>query len=75
MRPDVLLFGESASRIVVSVQEKRLNQLTDIAEEEGAPIRIIGRVGGSRLSIQSMLEVPVGELQSAWREGLEGRLS
>jgi phosphoribosylformylglycinamidine synthase len=74
-RADVLLFGESASRIVVSVQEKSLDQLTEIAEKEGAPIRIIGRVGGSRLSIQSMLEIPVEELQSAWREGLEGRLN
>ncbi|MGH7844988.1 MAG: phosphoribosylformylglycinamidine synthase subunit PurL [Candidatus Binatia bacterium] len=75
MRADALLFGESQSRILVSLEEKDLDRLSEIAAEEGAPLRVIGEVGRRSLRIQSILEVPVDELRAAWRQGLEGWLS
>jgi len=74
MRPDALLFGESQSRIVVSVKEKDLGRLRDIAAKEGAPLQILGEVGGPRLAIQPLLQLPVEELRAAWAGALERRL-
>ena len=75
MRRDALLFGESPSRIVVTVQEKHFGRLTRIAAAAGAPIRVLGKVGGRRLTIRSLLDVPVEELRQAWRHGLERYLN
>jgi phosphoribosylformylglycinamidine synthase len=74
MRADALLFGESQSRIVVSVKEEDLERLKQIAAQEGAPVQAIGEVGGSRLSIQQLVQLPVEELRSIWAHGLERRL-
>jgi phosphoribosylformylglycinamidine synthase len=74
MRGDALLFGESQSRIVVSVREKDLARLRQIAAEEGAPMQVLGEVGGSRLSIQSLVQLPVEEMRSIWVHSLERRL-
>ena len=75
MRPDALLFGESPSRIVVTVQEKHLGRLARIAATAGAPLRVLGNVGGRRLKIRSLLDVPVRELRQAWQQGLERYLN
>lgn len=74
MRADALLFGESQSRIVVSVKESALNRLKDIATKEGVPMQVIGEVGGSRLAIQPFVQLPVDEIMSIWSRGLERRL-
>ncbi len=74
MRADALLFGESQSRIVVSVREKDLARLRQIAAQEGAPMQAIGEVGGSRLSIQQLMQLPVEELHTIWTHGLERRI-
>jgi phosphoribosylformylglycinamidine synthase len=71
MRADALLFGESPSRIVVSVQENHLGRLAELARSEGAPMQVIGKVGGKRLHIQSLLNVPADELRASWQHGLE----
>ncbi len=75
MRVDALLFGESQSRIIVSVEEKSLNSLKEIAEKEGAPMQVIGVVGGSRFGIQPMVQLPVEELKAIWAGGLERQLT
>ncbi len=75
MRRDALLFGESPSRIIVTVREKHLRRLTQIAARAGAPVRVLGKVGGRRLNIRSVLEVSVEELRQAWRQGLERYLN
>jgi phosphoribosylformylglycinamidine synthase subunit PurL len=75
MRPDALLFGESPSRIVVTVQEKHLGRLARIAAAAGAPLRVLGKVGGRRFKIRSLLDVPVKELRQAWQQGLERYLN
>jgi len=71
IRGDALLFSESQSRIVVSVQEKDLSQLEAIAAQHNAPLLVIGSVGGTRLIIQPLVQLPVDELKSIWSNGLE----
>jgi hypothetical protein len=52
-----------------------LARLTQIAAQEGAPMQAIGEVGGSRLSIQQLVQLPVEEIRSVWAHGLERRLN
>jgi phosphoribosylformylglycinamidine synthase len=75
IRGDALLFSESQSRIIVSLQEKDLSQLQEIASKQGVPLQVIGTVGGSRLAIQPVLQLPVDELRAIWSSGLTDRLS
>jgi len=74
MRGDALLFGESQSRIIVTVKETDLHRLREIAAREGTPVQVIGEVGGSRLVIHPLIQLPVEELKAIWSNGLERRL-
>ncbi|MGH7825955.1 MAG: phosphoribosylformylglycinamidine synthase subunit PurL [Candidatus Binatia bacterium] len=74
IRGDALLFSESQSRIVVSLEERDLSQLREIAAKQHVPVQVIGTVGGSRLTIQPLVQLPVDELRSIWAAGLTQRL-
>jgi phosphoribosylformylglycinamidine synthase subunit PurL len=74
VRKDFVLFGEDASRIVVSLPNASVARLEAIAKECGAPLIRLGAVGGDRLEIQGALSVPVAELGRAWRDGIPGVL-
>ena len=70
-RPDLLLFSESASRIVVSLGADDVDELEELAASRGVPAERIGRVteeGAFRWAGQ--LDVPVEKLEASWREGL-----
>jgi len=75
MRGDARLFGESQSRIVVSLKGKDLSRLQEIARKEGAPMRVIGEVGGAHLVVHPLVRLAVDELKSMWSSSLERRLS
>jgi phosphoribosylformylglycinamidine synthase len=69
-RKDFVLFGEDASRILVSLPNANARRLLEIAQECGAPVIRLGAVGGERLEIEAALSVPVADLARAWREGI-----
>ncbi len=69
-RKDFVLYGEDASRIVVSLPNANARRLIEIAQECGAPFIRLGVVGGDRLAIDGALDVPVAELAKAWRDGI-----
>ncbi len=66
MRPDALLFGETQSRIIVSLDERNIQRLTGIAEDFGTPCKIIGHVGGDRLVIHPWIDVSLEEIEKEW---------
>ena len=70
-RTDVLLFGESHSRIVVSLKEEDYGRLQALASREGVPAAVIGRVGGTHLVIGDLVRAPVERLRDLWSTGLE----
>ncbi|HWO42454.1 MAG TPA: phosphoribosylformylglycinamidine synthase subunit PurL [Candidatus Eisenbacteria bacterium] len=74
IRGDALLFSESPSRIVVSLEEKDLAPLQELAAKHRVPAQVIGSVGGTRLTIHPLLQLPVDELRSIWSSGLARRL-
>ncbi len=75
LRADALLFGESAGRIVLSCERRYLALLLNMAERRGVPAVEIGRVDGTRLTIDPWIDMPVEDLNEAWRTGLQRALS
>ena len=70
-RWDAAFFGETESRIVVSLPEDRLTQLVRLCSDEGVPTVVLGRVGGSRLVLGRVLDLDLREADNAWSGGLE----
>ncbi len=83
LRLDSLLFGESQSRVVLSVSPDHRNTVLRIASELHVPAELIGTVGGDRLVIEvagdrSMpsckIDVPVETLYDRWAYAIERAL-
>jgi phosphoribosylformylglycinamidine synthase len=83
IRCDSLLFGESQSRVVLSVAPGRREATLKVAAEHGVPAEVIGRVGGDRLKIDletdggmvdCRVDVDVRLLQDRWANRLERAL-
>jgi phosphoribosylformylglycinamidine synthase len=74
IRPDAFLFGESQSRILVSLQRRHLGRLRELATSAGVALTVLGEVRGKRLVIEPLIDVAVQDLGDAWRAALQGRL-
>lgn len=66
IRADFFLFGENASRIIISVKPSDADKMMIIAQEHGAVARRIGTVGGGRLLIGNLINVDLSELYEGW---------
>ena len=75
MRADALLFGESQSRMLVSLRRRHLGRLRDLARREDVPFTVLGEVRGSSLVIGDLIDLPVEAARARWRHALERRLS
>jgi phosphoribosylformylglycinamidine synthase subunit PurL len=68
------LFGESASRAVVSVTPEHREALLGLASELGVPARAIGRTGGSRIRIavagQATIDCDVAAAEQIWSSAI-----
>jgi phosphoribosylformylglycinamidine synthase II len=69
------LFGESASRAVVTIRPENRQPLMEMAAEEGVPALAIGKTGGSRIRMaiagERAIDGAVEELESLWNTALE----
>jgi phosphoribosylformylglycinamidine synthase len=65
------LWSEEPSRVVVSFSPEREASLRAQAEGAGVPFTRIGTTGGSDLSIDAVVRVPVAALAKAHREALD----
>jgi phosphoribosylformylglycinamidine synthase len=70
MRKDALLFGESASRIIVSLKKENLSVLEMIAAKWSVPLFAIGAVGGDGLNIGADIKVSMAEITDAFKNSL-----
>lgn len=75
IRADSLIFGETQSRIIVTVAPKDLPELKRIAGRHSVPISAIGKVGGKRVIIKgsrkNLIDVPVSALKKAYFRTIE----
>lgn len=74
IREDALLFGESQSRAIVSLNKENVHILENIALKHGVPMQVIGKVGGDRLFIEGLIDIPISRAYEAWVFGFEGIL-
>jgi phosphoribosylformylglycinamidine synthase len=74
MRTDALLFGESQSRMLVSVRRKALSQVRDLARREDVPCTVLGEVRGHALVIEGLVELQIESVRERWRRALERRV-
>ncbi|MGH2680414.1 MAG: AIR synthase-related protein, partial [Actinomycetota bacterium] len=68
--PHVLLFGESASRVVVSVTPEREGSLRGLAATRGVPFERLGETGGPRAVIDGLVDATVDDLTGVWEEAI-----
>ncbi len=78
VRGDALLFGEAPSRIIVSVNKDSLAALKKTAEKHSVPAKLMGNVGGEKLTIRRgdkvMVDLALKAMSSAWRNAVPSRL-
>jgi phosphoribosylformylglycinamidine synthase len=78
LRLDALLFGESASRIVVSVSPEGESALKALCETHRVPFAKIGVTGGKRFAVsvdgEPVLDAPLAELKSIHESALPDAL-
>jgi phosphoribosylformylglycinamidine synthase len=70
-----LLFGESQSRVVISVSPKNVKSAEEMIESSSVPFRKIGKVGGSELRVSGLLKAPLAVLSHTWRNAIGRRMN
>jgi len=73
-RLDATLFGELPSRIIVSVAPVLAQMLIAMAVKRRLPVVKLGVVGGERLTVKGLIDLPIKEAEDAWRGGLGKRM-
>jgi phosphoribosylformylglycinamidine synthase len=78
-RHDQVLFGEGPSRIIVSVEAQRTREFEALMAESAIPWRWIGTTGGDRMRVrvgtETVVNVEVGRIGHAWRNGFERHMA
>jgi len=84
LRLDALLFGESQSRVLLSVKAEMAEQVLNRAWDSGIPAMKIGMVGGDRFVIEvekgqwsagCRIDLPVNHLYERWAFSIERTLN
>ncbi|MBI4852354.1 MAG: phosphoribosylformylglycinamidine synthase subunit PurL [Acidobacteria bacterium] len=72
------LFGESPSRIIISVKENKLKDVEELAKEQNIVCTRLGRTGGEnflvKLNGQELINENLAELNNKWQKGLDNLL-
>jgi phosphoribosylformylglycinamidine synthase II len=68
--PHALLFGEDASRVIVSFPAEVEAEVVAAAHAAGVPCAVAGEVGGTTLALEGLMDIPVETISRAWRSGL-----
>ncbi|HUE85578.1 MAG TPA: phosphoribosylformylglycinamidine synthase subunit PurL [Vicinamibacterales bacterium] len=74
-RVNATLFGESASRVVVSVRPEHEARFRELARELGVPVQAIGETGGARITLKvdgtTVVDVAAKEAETRWLTAIE----
>tara|TARA_Y100001970_G_scaffold22653_1_gene26257 strand:- start:7353 stop:9560 length:2208 start_codon:yes stop_codon:yes gene_type:complete len=73
-RWDAALFGETQSKIIISISPDDLNELTILANQNGVPIKTVGKVGGDSVIFSELLSISLEEIAKKWDSSLENLL-
>jgi phosphoribosylformylglycinamidine synthase subunit PurL len=70
LRADALYFGESQSRVILSIAPASKANLTQLAASMNIPLAFIGEVTGDRLQINSDIDLPVAQLSDGFYDSI-----
>jgi len=70
-----LLFSESQSRCIVSINKQSLNKLKDITSKNCINLNLIGIVGGIKMIIENILDLNVESVYQEWDKAFEEKLN
>jgi len=73
--PAVACFAESANRVVLSLDEERVDDVLGRAAAAGVPAAKIGVAGGDRLRWAGAFDVDLPDAEHAWRDALPAALA
>jgi phosphoribosylformylglycinamidine synthase subunit PurL len=68
--PHAYLFGEDASRVLISYAPEQEAEIAAACKAAGVPFTSIGTVGGDRLVISGLVDLRVSRVSDAWRRGI-----
>ncbi|MBB6636023.1 phosphoribosylformylglycinamidine synthase subunit PurL [Cohnella thailandensis] len=78
LRPDIALFSESQSRILLSVKPDKADEVAAALEAAGVPSQRLGKVGGENLTIaingHTAISAPLSEFRKEWKEAIPCRM-
>ena len=78
LRPDLALFSESQSRVLLSAESGQVSQIVRILKRSGLACKTIGTVQSEifrmRFQGENRLEATLTEIRTAWAGALEGQL-
>jgi phosphoribosylformylglycinamidine synthase len=70
IRRDALYFGETQSRVILSIDPTRKITLDKLARERNVPLAAIGFVAGDSLIVNEDIRIPVTELAGLYYEAV-----
>jgi phosphoribosylformylglycinamidine synthase len=70
----VALFDESPSRVVLCVARDMVKTVENVLDDAGVAVERIGLAGGDRLSFKDLVDIPLADAVSAWRDRLPAAL-
>ena len=73
--PSAACFSESANRVVLAVDEARVDEILGRAAAAGVPAAAIGTAGGDRLVWAGAFDVALADAETAWRDALPAALA
>ena len=74
LRIDAILFGETQSRAIISVNSVQKEAVIRTAQNHRVPIFQIGKVGGQKLVMGDRIEVSTGELKDTFQNAIPRRM-
>ncbi len=69
-----LLFGESQSRIVISLDEKNVSEFKEIAKANNVPIKKLGITQKNKYEFNNLINLEIKELKMKWETAIEKKL-
>ena len=75
VREDAFLFGESPSRVIVSVREVKEDRFLDLLENSSLPFSLLGHVSKGEIRIDDKSFGEVSEYKSIYRNSLAKKLA
>ncbi|MDP2924357.1 MAG: phosphoribosylformylglycinamidine synthase subunit PurL [Candidatus Omnitrophota bacterium] len=70
MRKDALLFGETQSRIVISVSAANRKNVEEVCKKHKVKYSLIGEVKGDYLKINNLINLKVADLQKLYKQAI-----